>query len=265
VAASPPWRDGGRHTMARGLALGDSGPEVRRLQELLTQRGHPLAVDGDFGEATRAAVVAYQAQNLDSNSEPLVVDGHVGPDTWWSLTHLRPFLLHPPAIDFTVMPLPELGGSARGRHALEAAIGELKAGAGEEGGPGAGPWVRKYLHGLAPEGSTWCAGFVSWCFWQDPGGPPFPYTVSARKLFGELGQRGWAHLSGEPYTPQPGDLVVWSRVDADGFEDHVGLVHHVAYGVLYTVEGSHGPRVQGFTCALNRMDRLLGYAQVPGP
>jgi hypothetical protein len=251
--------------MARGLALGDSGPEVRRLQELLTRRGYPLAVDGDFGETTRAAVVTYQAQNVDSNGEPLVADGCVGPATWWSLTHLRPILLHPPAIDFTVMPLPELGGSARGRHALEAAIGELKAGAGEEGGPGAGPWIRKYLHGQAPEGGTWCAGFVSWCFWQDPGGPPFPYTVSARKLFGELGQRGWAHLAGEPYTPQPGDLVIWSRVDADGHEDHVGLVHHVAYDVLYTVEGSHGPRVRGFSYALRRLEQLLGYAQVPGP
>jgi hypothetical protein len=256
---------GERHIMARGLALGDSGPEVRRLQELLTRRGHPLDVDGDFGEATRAAVVSYQAQNVDSQGEPLVADGHVGAAMWWSLTNPRPILLHPPAIDFTAMPLPELGGSERGRHALAVALGELKAGAGEEDGPGAGPWIRKYLNGLAPEGSTWCAGFVSWCFWQDPGGPPFPYTVSARKLFGELGQRGWAHLSGEPYMPRPGDLVVWSRLDADGREDHVGLVHHVAYGVLYTVEGSHAPRVQGFSYVLSHLERLLGYAQVPGP
>ena len=251
--------------MARGLALGDSGPEVRRLQELLTQRGYPLAVDGDFGEATRAALVSYQAQSLDSRGEPLVADGCAGPGTWWSLTHPRPILLHPPVIDFTVMPLPELGGSARGRHALEVALGELKAGAGEADGPGAEARIRKYLNGLAPEGSPWCAGFVSWCFWQDPGGPPFPYIVSARKLFGELGQRGWAHLSGEPYMPQPGDLVVWSRLDAEGREDHVGLVHHVAYGVLYAVEGGRGSRVRGFSYGLSDLDRLLGYAQVPGP
>ena len=251
--------------MARTLGLGDTGPEVQRLQELLTQRGYPVVADGDFGEVTHTALLRFQAQHLDAHGQPLEVDGRVGPDTWWSLAHPRPFLFHPPAIDFSRMPLPELGGSARGRHALAMALGELKAGAGEEGGYGRGPWVRKYLNGQAPEGSHWCAGFVSWCFWQDPDGPPFPYTVSARRLFGELGQRGWAHLSGELYTPEPGDLVVWSRADSDASEDHVGLVHHVAYGMLYTVEGNHGPRVQGFSYVLTHLDRLLGYAQVPGP
>ncbi|MCP3139752.1 peptidoglycan-binding protein [Pyxidicoccus xibeiensis] len=245
--------------MARTLGLGDSGPEVQRLQQLLTRRGYVVSQDGDFGAATHSAVRAFQAQNLGPDSEPLVVDGGVGPLTWWSLTHPRPFLMEPPPIDFTQMPLPELGGSARGRHALSMALGELRA--GEE----AATSIRKYLRDLAPEGSSWCAGFVSWCFWQDPAGPPFPYTVSARRLFGELGQRGWAHLSGEHYTPEPGDLVVWSKGDQDEPEDHIGLVHHVAYGMLYTVEGGHGPRVRGFGYQLSVMDRLLGYAQVPGP
>jgi len=39
----------------------------------------------------------------------------------------------------------------------------------------------------------------------------------------------------------------------------------VAYGALYTVEGSHGPRVQGFSYALSHREWLLGDAQVPGP
>jgi hypothetical protein len=224
-----------------------------------------VAADGDFGEATHTALRAFQAQHLDAHGQPLVVDGGVGPSTWWSLTHPMQLLLHPPPIDFTEPPPPELGGSARGRHALAVALGELKAGAGEEGAPNAGPWVRKYLNGLAPEGSPWCAGFVSWCFWQDPNGPPFPYTVSARKLFGMLGQRGWAHLAGEPYLPQPGDVVIWSRLDLDGAEDHLGLVHHVAYGMLYTVEARRGSRVRGFSYVLTHLERLLGYAQVPGP
>ncbi|MFP2927114.1 CHAP domain-containing protein [Pyxidicoccus sp. 3LG] len=127
------------------------------------------------------------------------------------------------------------------------------------------PGARKYLNGQAPEGTPWCAAFVSWCFWQDPESPPFPYTVNARRLFGELGQRGWVHLSGEHYTPQPGDIVTWSRAEADGHEDHLGLVHHVAYGMLYTVEGDHGTRVRGVGYQLGRMDRLLGFAHVPGP
>jgi hypothetical protein len=230
---------------------------------LLTRRGYPVAADGDFGEVTHTAVLRFQAQHLDARGEPLRVDGQVGPETWWSLMHLKPLAVEAPAIDFTRLPLPVLGGSARGRHALAAALEELRAGAGEEGGPSRGPWVRKYLHGLAPEGTPWHAGFVSWCFWQDPSGPPFPYTLSARKLFGELGQRGWAHLAGASYVPEPGDLVVWSG--AASVDDHIGLVHHAAYGMLYTVEGGHGPRVRGFSYALGSLERLLGFAQVPGP
>ncbi|MFP2927113.1 peptidoglycan-binding domain-containing protein [Pyxidicoccus sp. 3LG] len=82
--------------MSRRLGLGDSGPEVQRLQQLLARRGYPLRADGDFGEATRAAVVAFQAQNLDPEGEPLAVNGGVGPLTWWSLTHPRPLVLTPP-------------------------------------------------------------------------------------------------------------------------------------------------------------------------
>lgn len=46
------------------LSLGDRGPEVRRLQFALNrQGGASLAVDGDFGRATQAAVMAFQASH----------------------------------------------------------------------------------------------------------------------------------------------------------------------------------------------------------
>ena len=54
------------------LKKGDKGQQVRALQKLLGG----IAVDGDFGTETRAAVEAYQRQyKLD-------VDGIVGPKTW---------------------------------------------------------------------------------------------------------------------------------------------------------------------------------------
>lgn len=54
------------------LRTGDKGQQVRALQKLLGG----IAVDGDFGPETRAAVEAYQRQyKLD-------VDGIVGPKTW---------------------------------------------------------------------------------------------------------------------------------------------------------------------------------------
>jgi len=61
---------------AQVLSLGDRGPEVRRLQQALNERaGARLKVDGDFGRATQAAVMAFQAaRNLETT-------GAAGPAT----------------------------------------------------------------------------------------------------------------------------------------------------------------------------------------
>ncbi|HEX8703749.1 MAG TPA: peptidoglycan-binding domain-containing protein [Myxococcaceae bacterium] len=63
------------------LAHGAKGEEVSKLQELLNKAGAnpPLAVDGDFGPATEAAVKNFQQRNN------LASDGIVGPMTRESL------------------------------------------------------------------------------------------------------------------------------------------------------------------------------------
>lgn len=61
------------------LRKGDSGNDVRRLQNLLVGEGHQLRQDGDFGPATEKAVKAFQADH------GLTVDGLVGPATWAKL------------------------------------------------------------------------------------------------------------------------------------------------------------------------------------
>ena len=63
------------------LSEGDSGAAVETLQTRLNVWGpNPaLAVDGDFGPATLAAVKAFQTQ------QNLTVDGVVGPQTWAAL------------------------------------------------------------------------------------------------------------------------------------------------------------------------------------
>ena len=63
------------------LTEGDSGAAVQTLQTRLNVWGaNPaLAVDGDFGPATLAAVKAFQTQ------QNLTVDGVVGPQTWAAL------------------------------------------------------------------------------------------------------------------------------------------------------------------------------------
>jgi peptidoglycan hydrolase-like protein with peptidoglycan-binding domain len=52
---------------------------VRSLQYLLNARGAKLAVDGQFGPKTKAAVIAFQ------RSHGLVASGVVGAGTWRSL------------------------------------------------------------------------------------------------------------------------------------------------------------------------------------
>lgn len=64
------------------LAKGDKDDKVRVLQELLKGRGYDLGTygaDGDFGGATRSAVVAFQVRS------GLSADGIVGKNTWSKL------------------------------------------------------------------------------------------------------------------------------------------------------------------------------------
>jgi peptidoglycan hydrolase-like protein with peptidoglycan-binding domain len=59
--------------------VGSKGEDVRTVQHLLTQHGHPVTVDGIFGPVTESAVEAFQsAHGLGS-------DGIVGVQTWPAL------------------------------------------------------------------------------------------------------------------------------------------------------------------------------------
>ena len=247
------------------LMKGDRGAAVRELQRLLNSKGYPVQLDGDYGPATYKAVRAFQAQNLNQHGQPLVIDGTVGPLTWWSLTHAKPKIEAASAVDYSKMPLKAAGGSKIGRAALAVAIKELNAGAGEVGGNNRGVWVKKYLKpaGL-DEGNSWCASFVSWCYLQASDGEmPFAYCPGARALLKEFRDKGWAKGPDSGYGPLPGDVVVWWRVQLAGWQGHVGLVHQVKDGMLYTIEGNRSARVQGFSYVLSRMEKLLGYGHVP--
>lgn len=65
------------------LRLGSRGARVRELQALLVRAGHQVAVDGDFGPATKVALRAFQA------AQGLSVDGVYGPQTEAALGEWR--------------------------------------------------------------------------------------------------------------------------------------------------------------------------------
>lgn len=79
----------------------------------------------------------------------------------------------------------------------------------------------------------------------------------------QMNTLGWTHEPGSVYAPEPGDLVFWWRVRADGWKGHVGLVHQLLDGILYTIEGNKSPKVAGFSYVFGRMDKLLGFGHVP--
>lgn len=61
------------------LRRGSSGAHVRSLQVALNKHSAGLAVDGDFGSVTNAAVRAHQGVDRP------VIDGQAGPKTWEAL------------------------------------------------------------------------------------------------------------------------------------------------------------------------------------
>ncbi len=61
------------------LRQGSRGAAVKTMQQRLVDLGYALAVDGNYGPGTRAAVIAFQSKNGLSS------DGSCGPATWAAL------------------------------------------------------------------------------------------------------------------------------------------------------------------------------------
>jgi peptidoglycan hydrolase-like protein with peptidoglycan-binding domain len=61
------------------VRVGSVGDAVRRAQELLVRHGAALDPDGQFGQLTLSAVIAFQ------RASGLAPDGIVGPQTWRAL------------------------------------------------------------------------------------------------------------------------------------------------------------------------------------
>ena len=247
------------------IKKGTQGAAVSELQNILRELDYNIPVTGVFDTATFNAVRNFQSRHLNKHNIPLEVDGEVGDITWWALQNPRS-IVQGGSINYGIMPLSEMGGSEIGRTALQFAINELNAGAGEQGGNNKGPWIKKYLQptGLA-EGNSWCAAFISWCFLQAAGGDkknmPFKYTAGARNVYNQLKQKSFIY-DANITQPLPGDIVTWWRVSMPSGFGHIAIVHHFKDGFLYTLEGNKAANVAGFSYVKTRMDKLLGYGRV---
>ena len=254
------------------LKQGDKGPDVKKLVSDLIKLGFaPKSGKGDdFTSDVKKAVRAFQSQGIGPNLIPLVVDGQVGPLTRWALDVALGKIATPavPAVPIDAATARPKSASKTGWNALQIAVAEMNAGAGEVGGDNAGPHVMKY-HAVtgASSGDSWCASFVSYCFKTgNPGAMPFQPTAGARDLLGKFKKNGWDFKASIDNPPMPGDIIVWWRDSLDGWKGHIGIVSSYANGVVKTIEGNRGSfpsKVSSFQYTLGQIDKLLGFGRAP--
>jgi peptidoglycan hydrolase-like protein with peptidoglycan-binding domain len=115
------------------LQYGSTGSAVRHLQSALVAQGYEIDVDGDFGDATDAAVRHFQ----DNNS--LDVDGVAGPATLAALG----IVAHSSSSSH---PQLEIGSQGRAVRALQEALVEQGWEIDVDGdfGPGTDEAVREF-------------------------------------------------------------------------------------------------------------------------
>jgi len=250
------------------LQRGSSGAAVATMTGQLAQLGYLPEATDIFDRRAELALRAFQTQHLDPRGLPLVIDGIFGPLSRAALTAaIGGAELNPPARP----ELLEIDARGLAQSALATALSEYRRGAGEVGGNNRGPDIRTYLDGRAPEGSDWCAGFVSHCYREAARRAgrdmPFAYSVGARAIRNQLRNKGWEYRAGEAAPPQPGDIITRWRGSFSGWQGHIGLVHSFANGIVTTIEGNRGgypSKVGRFQYVLGRIDKLLGFARVPG-
>jgi predicted chitinase len=217
----------------------------------------PIAVDGDFGAKTEAAVKLLQARSADENGNSLSVDGVVGPRTWWVLFRAG---IEPDAADDANAPIaplpvapapvlppprPPAPGDGLAKAALDVAGTQLRV-REQPLGSNRGPEVDEYLRavGLNPAAASypWCVAFVYWCFEEAAQATnrrnPLPVTAGVHDLWHRTpaDQKLTAQAAlAAPEQVKPGMVFF---LDTGGGKGHAGLVVSVKNGMLETIEGN---------------------------
>lgn len=252
------------------LKRGMAGAHIAQLVRDLIEVGyHPDTGQGNnFNVNVEAAVKAFQSQHIGPNLLPLVVDGQVGPLTRWALDvglGKLPVPNVPSAEIITIGSKPE-DSSKSGWNAVQIAMRELNAGAGEAGSNNTGPDVMRYhMAAGGKAGWDWCTSFVSYCFHEgNPGTMPFDPTVGARDLLKQFKNKGWDYKASVVSPPAPGDIIVWWRVALTDWRGHIGIVASYKDGIVKTIEGNKGSfpaKVKAFSYTLGQIDHLLGFGR----
>jgi hypothetical protein len=208
------------------IKTGKVGKAARRVQEWLTLHGDNVAIDGEFGSGTAAAVRAFQ------ESKRLPVTGVVDERTHATLVAPMLRALRP-EVDASL----PFG-------ALVAAIGaaHLAEHPREAGGDNMGPWVRLYMDGHQGSEWFWCAGFVTFLMKQAAAlkatKPPLEGSFSCDSLAAQGREHGAFRKEGtlSPAQITPGAIFLDRRTASDW--THTGIVVRAESDVFHTIEGN---------------------------
>ena len=210
---------------------------VRRIQRQLSRSGcGPIDPDGVFGVETERVVKVFQARFPDTDGQPLVIDGKVGPITWAALFGEES------VPSSNVAPSPLL---AKAITMAKLQIGVMEQPPGSNRGPEVDEYIRRV--GLSPAGQfAWCAAFLYFCFDEAAlaMGRENPVIKTAGVLdhWETAGRRGVPRITAaratqDPGLVQPGHIFIIDT-GTPGGGGHTGLVVEVAGGKLATIEGN---------------------------
>jgi hypothetical protein len=203
------------------------GKKVGLIQEWLCLHGYHIVIDGDFGDATDAAVRQFQKEKR------LEINGIVRKETFEKL----------------VLPmtkaLEEISPGKKGLGQMVVAYAEkhLEQHPREVGGQNKGPWVRLYMQGNEGSDWPWCAGFVSFILKQACKSlnvsPPIQTSFSCDSLAACAKERELFLKESEAKEENavaPGSLFLVRRTSTDWV--HTGIVLSAEDNIFNTIEGN---------------------------
>ncbi len=197
-----------------------SVPDIRDLQRNLIILGYNVGqtgADGIYGQATQVALEKFQ---FDLELPTTGFNDSKTLDLLRTLHNQR--LAENEAVETKV------------RNNVFAAV-YAYIGIEESGGDNRGQDIAKFLRGIAPQGSAWCAGFASTILDQELPGL-LSFDVSAKGMMRQTMLAGAYHDLNSDYVAKKGDLIFFDR---DGWRGHVGFVVNVLPdGSIVAIEGN---------------------------
>lgn len=234
--------------LQKPLRKGDQDGQVKLVQEWLSLHGEQVAVDGDFGPATEAALKDFQARA----GVPLT--GVVDEATFGRL-------VAPMKAALATIPV---NGRSLGEMVVAYARQHLAQHPLEVGGQNRGPWVRLYMKGNEGQQWAWCAGFACFCLQQACAalgqGLPIAASFSCDALANSAKAKG--RFVGRDKAAA-GSFFLMRNTPTDWV--HVGIVISTGEQIFKTIEGNtndDGSR-EGFeVCARTRGYNKMDFVRI---